>query len=63
VVGHADDQRVGLPFLDARLDLREAGIAPSALMVACGVAVRSSRLPLATPVRLVPKSKARKVWK
>ncbi len=34
---------------------------PSALMVAWGVALRVSALPQATPVRLRPKSKARKV--
>ena len=34
----------------------------SARMVGCAVAVRSIRLPTATPVRLAPKSNARKVW-
>ena len=32
-------------------------------MVACGEAVPSRRLPVATPVRFWPKSKARKLWK
>ena len=41
----------------------QPGLAASARMVACGVAVRSRRLPTATPVRFAPKSKARKVWK
>ena len=58
---HAHHQGVGLPLRARALRPRPVAPRPCARIVACGVAVRSRRLPTATPVRLRPKSKARNV--
>jgi hypothetical protein len=51
---HADDERVGPPLGDQRGDRGGARLA-ALTIVASGVAVRVSALPLATPTRRVPK--------
>ena len=58
--GHADHQRGGLPLAHQRGDGSKARARPAPPRVVSGCAVRSSVLPLATPTRRVPKSKARK---
>ena len=58
--GHADHQRVGLPLGDQRGDRVEARVALGGDRASAASRVRVSELPVATPMRRVPKSKARK---